>query len=632
MPEVILYLIKANIALCLFYLAYRLGLRRLTFYTLNRFFLLSGIVFSSLFPLVDVNGFFNRNDALAQQVITYVPDINAWQAAPPEAFSAWALLEWVFWAGVGVMFLRLMVQLASLLLLHRKTAPGTLLERNVRVMGKAMNPFSFFRNIYVNPSLHTDQELEAILDHEAVHVKEWHSADVLLGELNNVFYWFNPGAWLMKTAIRENLEFLTDRAILRSGMDPKAYQYSLIQVNASQHTVGIANNFNFSHLKNRIMMMNKRKSSRLHIYRYALLACLVCGVLLSLNFTKPGTVMNDVVTEVRTVLADGGNAVTGAFSGNGEAPAGTQISAVPAARRDTTTPVERRKVVIRNDQTGKQDTVHFSASSVTVVNTGNMSTINGEGKAARAGTGTFTGKVAGVAIIGNRADTAPRTSVTLRSAGNAGAKPANIMINCKTCDSTRTKPLFVLDGEVYDKELTTMDPNTIESITVLKDKSATAIYGARGENGVILITTKTGAGAKSVNNGVREVTVTGRPSPRALTLSTTTVTADSAMVITAVGRPSNYKAAAATEAVTLESIYPNPTTGLVNFSFSVPKAGNGFIEVVNLEGKRVYYKSLNGFSGIYRGNIDLTGRPAGTYILNISLPGQARMSSKIVKQ
>jgi hypothetical protein len=55
MSELFIYLIKANIALCLFYLAYRLGLRRLTFYTLNRFFLLTGIVFSSLFPLVDVN-------------------------------------------------------------------------------------------------------------------------------------------------------------------------------------------------------------------------------------------------------------------------------------------------------------------------------------------------------------------------------------------------------------------------------------------------------------------------------------------------------------------------------------------------------------------------------------------------
>ena len=285
MSELFLYLIKANIALCLFYLAYRLGLRRLTFYTLNRYFLLSGIVFSSLFPLVNVNDFVNRHETLAQQAVIYLPDLQLLQAVEPEPFSIWAFMGWIFWAGVAVMALRLVLQLISLLFLHRKTRSAHILDRKVRLMPASMNPFSFFRHIYVNPSLHGPEELKAILQHEAIHVKEWHSADVLMSELNQVFYWFNPGAWLMKTAVKENLEFLTDRTMLRMGADRKAYQYSLVQVSAAQYAAGIANNFNFSHLKNRIKMMNKRKSSRLHITRYAILGCVVCGALLSLNFT-----------------------------------------------------------------------------------------------------------------------------------------------------------------------------------------------------------------------------------------------------------------------------------------------------------------------------------------------------------
>ncbi|MGN6511353.1 MAG: M56 family metallopeptidase, partial [Chitinophaga sp.] len=81
MTALFIYLVKANIALCLFYLAYRLGLRRLTFYTLNRVFLITGIVFSSLFPLVDVNDFFTRNETIAAQVVQYVPDFGALQQA-----------------------------------------------------------------------------------------------------------------------------------------------------------------------------------------------------------------------------------------------------------------------------------------------------------------------------------------------------------------------------------------------------------------------------------------------------------------------------------------------------------------------------------------------------------------------
>src|SRR5690606_6798316 len=144
MSELILYLIKANIALCMFYLAYRLGLRRLTFYTLNRYFLLSGIVFSSLFPLVDVNDFVNRHETLAQQAVIYLPDFSAWQqAAQPEPFSIWTFMEWMFWAGVAVMAVRLGVQLVSLLFLHRKTSSANILDRRVRLMRASMNPFSF---------------------------------------------------------------------------------------------------------------------------------------------------------------------------------------------------------------------------------------------------------------------------------------------------------------------------------------------------------------------------------------------------------------------------------------------------------------------------------------------------------
>ncbi|WP_343701819.1 TonB-dependent receptor plug domain-containing protein [Chitinophaga sp.] len=677
MPELIIYLIKANIALCLFYLAYRLGLRRLTFYTLNRFFLLSGIVFSSLFPLVDVNDFFSRNEALAQQVITYVPDLNTWQATP-DPFSPWALLEWVFWAGVGVMFLRLMMQLASLLLLHRNTAPGTMLRHNVRLMGKPMNPFSFFRNIYINPSLHTEKELKAILDHEAVHVKEWHSADVMLGELNNVFYWFNPGAWLMKTAIRENLEFLTDRSILRSGMDPKAYQYSLIQVNTSQYAAGIANNFNFSHLKNRIRMMNKRRSSRLHIYRYALLACLVCGVLLSLNFTKPGAVVvNNVVTDVRTAITGSGAAVnemvTGVVSEVRTAISGPQKDTTPRGKevlevrvvKDTVKKVMNTTIVERRTD-GKIDTVQLSSSAadldlkehdiVVIGRDTGVSIFSGK-------TAKLAGKTAAVVVTGRprnlsgvtasdqpakahaTAGSLQEVTVTGYGTRTLAAKPAtgHSASGGKVTGlsfrgvASENKPLVVLDGEIYEEELNNVKPENIESISVLKGSSATALYGNAAENGAILITTKTGR--KRSPQEVTALTLTPadpnapvvvegrrRNGMRVLTLNTTTVTADSVRTVT--GKPSLE----AKGAETVSAVYPNPTSGLVNVSFYVPKEGNGFMEVRDMEGKQVYYKSLQGFSGTYRGSIDLKRRPAGTYVLNVSLPGNTRMTSKIVKQ
>lgn len=55
---------------------------------------------------------------------------------------------------------------------------------------------------------------------------------------------------------------------------------------------------------------------------------------------------------------------------------------------------------------------------------------------------------------------------------------------------SNTQPLYVVDGEPYGNDISNIDPNTIQSATILKDATATGLYGARGANGVILITTK----------------------------------------------------------------------------------------------------------------------------------------------
>jgi TonB-dependent SusC/RagA subfamily outer membrane receptor len=285
MPALLIYLLKANIALTLFYLAYRLGLRRLTFYVLNRFFLLTGIVCASVFPLIDVNALLQRHQQIVT-VVEYVPDLSALQAQAPAGITIWHLLVYIFWTGVTVMGIRFLMQLLSLWRIHHKAHTIVIQQQPVKMLDRPLNPFSFFRNIYINPSLHPATELDAILQHEQVHVKEWHTIDVLVAELNNIFYWFNPGAWLMRTAIRENLEFITDRRMLQQGVDPKAYQYNLVKVSGIPYATAIANNFNFSHLKNRIKMMNRKRSAKYNILRYLVLGSVVVIALLSLNFSR----------------------------------------------------------------------------------------------------------------------------------------------------------------------------------------------------------------------------------------------------------------------------------------------------------------------------------------------------------
>lgn len=93
------------------------------------------------------------------------------------------------------------------------------------------------------------------------------------------------------------------------------------------------------------------------------------------------------------------------------------------------------------------------------------------------------GKVAGVNVTTASGDPNAAISVTVRGPGGV---------------RTGSDPLYVIDGLAINGPASFLNPEDIESIDVLKDASATAIYGSRGANGVILITTKKGKAGKSV--------------------------------------------------------------------------------------------------------------------------------------
>jgi len=289
MPALFVFLFKVNIALLLFCAGYYLVLRHLTFYTLNRVYLVTAIIFATLYPKIDLTSFAQNHENLARPVQTVV--LN-WQAPaeklvkPIAETNYWQWVEIAFWAGAILLAARFVMQLFSLFKLYRNSTPANILNHNVRLMSGEAAPFSFWRSIYVNPDNHTPTDLKAILLHEQVHVNGWHTIDILLAELSSIFYWFNPGIWLMKKAVRENIEFITDRKILNKGIEAKAYQYSLVNVSFNATTPGIVNHFNISTIKKRIIMMNAKKSSKFTLTRYAFVVPAVVALLLIFTLSK----------------------------------------------------------------------------------------------------------------------------------------------------------------------------------------------------------------------------------------------------------------------------------------------------------------------------------------------------------
>lgn len=293
MPALFVFLLKVNVALLLFCAGYYLVLRHLTFYTLNRIYLVAAILFATVYPKINLSDFLQHHQQIAKPVQVVIFN---WQA-PAKALvrpiakpDYWLWAEVTLWAGVAFLAIRLLIQFYSLYRLYRSSTAAKIYNHDVRIIKGDSGPFSFWKSIFINPANHEPADLHSILLHEQVHVSELHTLDVLLAELSTVFYWFNPGVWLMKKAVRENIEFITDRKILNNGADSKQYQYSLVNVSFSAGPQGIVNHFNISTIKKRIIMMNAKRSSKYNLTRYAFLVPAVVVLLLIFSISKAALV------------------------------------------------------------------------------------------------------------------------------------------------------------------------------------------------------------------------------------------------------------------------------------------------------------------------------------------------------
>lgn len=285
MPIVPLFLCKLSVSLAVVWGFYQVVLRRLTFYGLNRWYLLGYTLLSFYIPLIDIGPMLPDGPAGGLVVLQFIPVIGgagAGVVAPvlrPVGLSAWTVLEWVLAAGSVVLLARLVVRWVSLLRLRRKARLIGGVGVKIYQVDSRITPFSFGNAIYVNQDLHTEKEWADIILHEYVHIRQKHTIDILLAELVCILNWYNPFAWLIRYSIRQNLEFIADRQVLDRGVDRKEYQYHLLKV-VGAPAYRLANNFNFSSLKKRIVMMNRMRSARVHLLKLLFLLPLV-GVLLA---------------------------------------------------------------------------------------------------------------------------------------------------------------------------------------------------------------------------------------------------------------------------------------------------------------------------------------------------------------
>lgn len=297
------YFLKINVAIALFYAFYRLFFYKDTFFVWRRTALLCFFAVSAVVPLFNIQTWVERQEPMVAVADLYATVVLPEITPTVQTETDWKLLMadgigMAYWAVAVLLAVRCLVQLAGIVRLARRCPTQKIDGTTVHLLPRPEGPFSFFHWIFVCPGTHTAEELHEILTHECTHARQWHSIDVLIGELACIVCWFNPFAWLMKREIRTNLEYLADEKVLETGHDSRTYQYHLLGLSHHKTAAVIYNNFNVLPLKKRIMMMNKRRTRAIGRTKYLMFLPLAALLMIVSNIEAVARATQRITAEV----------------------------------------------------------------------------------------------------------------------------------------------------------------------------------------------------------------------------------------------------------------------------------------------------------------------------------------------
>ena len=523
-----IYILKSSVCLVLFYLFFRLLLSKETFHRFNRMALLGVLFFSLLIPCIEVT---TRHQVEVQQAVLSIEQLllMAELEATPANVGAVQETSAISWVQVvllvylaGILFLACR-NIYSLICLFRLIHSGKheKLEKGVTLVvhNQEIAPFSWMKYIVISRK-DLEENGREILIHEMAHIHHRHSVDLLVADICIFFQWFNPSAWLLKQELQNVHEYEADETVINEGVNAKEYQLLLIKKAVGTRLYSMANSFNHSKLKKRITMMLKEKSSPWARLKY--LYVLPVAAIAVTTFARPE--VSDKVEEISSVKVNDLAAIveTKVVESVGDTTKPADVKYVPTEVRKQLkgTPVFELVEEMPEFPGGGmsalmgylKDNMRYPASAkekgtqgrVTVQFVVDKDGSIKEPKLLRSVDKDMDAEA--LRLISNMPKWKPG-----RQKGQPVAVKYTVPVMFSLDDDKLEKtssangitvegyagngkePLYIVDGkEVTPSVMSALDPDKIERVTVLKDKSATELYGEKGKNGVLLITLKQG--------------------------------------------------------------------------------------------------------------------------------------------
>jgi TonB family protein len=261
MNNVITYLVQSSVSLMILYSVYWFFLRKDTFFHINRFYLLLTLLFSLIIPFFDIRLF--SNSPVSAMIILLDPVIitpEKLEKVRSGHLSWFEIAGVIYFTGIAIFTLRLMIQLIQLAMIIVRNKITRQEGMNIVFVDRGYSPFSFFNLVFIRKEYYVDGKLTPVLTHERVHIRQYHTLDLLLIEIVTIVQWFNPFAWFLARSMKGIHEFLADAGVLQEGFLKSDYQTLILNEAMGLQVNNLTNNFNVSLIKNRIHMMTKSRS------------------------------------------------------------------------------------------------------------------------------------------------------------------------------------------------------------------------------------------------------------------------------------------------------------------------------------------------------------------------------------
>ncbi|MCP4311791.1 MAG: hypothetical protein GY790_11045 [Bacteroidetes bacterium] len=260
------YYLFANVYILVFWLFYRVSLKKQAHFKSIRIYLNSAVIFSLLLPLLQngITELLSSGSAIinpASQNLPAVGFIYSYiETFSPESASwlSWlGILEVLIFSGAVITALFYLVNHFRIISILRRAKEQHTSVSNLQVLkSDDVNIPFIYNGRIVLPGTISSEEISLVIAHESLHHRYRHQLDNFLFSVYHIVFWINPFFLLLKGALKLNHEYQVDGQILSSGTDPRFYKLSLIKYSVGMQRFSLASSLSTSGIKNRILMIN----------------------------------------------------------------------------------------------------------------------------------------------------------------------------------------------------------------------------------------------------------------------------------------------------------------------------------------------------------------------------------------